>query len=258
MFNTIKISPHINRITTDFGVCVYLIIGTDKVLLIDTGYGYGSLKSYIRKHTSLPIDVVVTHGHADHIGGTSEFSRVYLNEKDLPLLPAHTDRSFRKKLMEQKSRVDVDNLMPGKISGYLNLKDGTLFEIGGVSVRMIEVPGHTQGCMAAYVIEDDTWIIGDAAGENTMLMFPESTDITTYRNSLMKIFNYPGAKFEKPLLRFHGSCSSDKKLITDLIELCSRIILKEDAHISQQIMGYQCYLAKDQDDHSHIGNIIYK
>ena len=36
----------------------------------------------IAKLTPLPYDVVLTHGHPDHIGGAAQFEEVYIHEKD--------------------------------------------------------------------------------------------------------------------------------------------------------------------------------
>ena len=37
--------------------------------------------------TDKPYDVVITHGHPDHAGMMHQFDQVYINEKDLPMLP---------------------------------------------------------------------------------------------------------------------------------------------------------------------------
>jgi len=77
------------RIDTPFGVSMFLIIGTKKAALIDTGYGVGDLKGYIRSITKLPLIVLCTHGHVDHASGTDQFERVYLNHNDWQLERKH-------------------------------------------------------------------------------------------------------------------------------------------------------------------------
>jgi glyoxylase-like metal-dependent hydrolase (beta-lactamase superfamily II) len=47
----------------------YLIVGTEKALLIDTGFSIESLKEKIEEITMLPLILVNTHGHPDHCGG---------------------------------------------------------------------------------------------------------------------------------------------------------------------------------------------
>lgn len=58
-------------------VYAYLILGKDRGLLIDSCYSTTNISNYVRAVTDLPIDVVNTHGHFDHIGGNSEFGQVF-------------------------------------------------------------------------------------------------------------------------------------------------------------------------------------
>ena len=46
----------------EFGIDImYLIIGTERALLIDTGIGIGNIRSVVETMTHLPYDVVNTH-----------------------------------------------------------------------------------------------------------------------------------------------------------------------------------------------------
>ena len=56
--------------------CCFLILGEDKALLWDTGMGIGRLRSLTEKITDLPIVVLNSHDHFDHIGGNAEFDEV--------------------------------------------------------------------------------------------------------------------------------------------------------------------------------------
>lgn len=55
---------------------LYVIMGADKCIVIDTGTGCGNFKGFVSEHintTSLPYLVVSTHVHFDHIGGNHAF-----------------------------------------------------------------------------------------------------------------------------------------------------------------------------------------
>ena len=72
---------------------MFLLKGTERALLIDTGVGMTDLKKLISWLTPLPYDVVLTHGHPDHIGGAAQFEEVYIHEKDEDSLkPINYDR----------------------------------------------------------------------------------------------------------------------------------------------------------------------
>lgn len=71
----------------EFGVdMVYLVIGMDCAMLVDTGSGLGPLREVVEKLTDKPVFVVNTHGHMDHVMGNYEFEEVYLNEKDVEMM----------------------------------------------------------------------------------------------------------------------------------------------------------------------------
>jgi len=54
----------------------YLAIGNEKGVLIDTGTGLGDLKRLVGELTDLPVSVINTHTHWDHIGANSQFDDI--------------------------------------------------------------------------------------------------------------------------------------------------------------------------------------
>ena len=64
---------------------MYLVVGTERALLIDTGSGYCDLKSIVERLTDKPYDVVLTHGHVDHAGGCDIFPEIYIHPDDVEM-----------------------------------------------------------------------------------------------------------------------------------------------------------------------------
>ena len=83
-YKPLKIAENIYHIYEPGNVYTTLIIGEEKALLIDTGYGFGDLAAFVRTLTDKPLEVVLTHGHTDHCGGNYEFPTVYMNLMDVP------------------------------------------------------------------------------------------------------------------------------------------------------------------------------
>ena len=83
-YKPIKLAENIFHIYEPGNVYTTLIIGEEKALLIDTGYGFGDLAGFVRTLTDKPLEVVLTHGHTDHCGGNSQFPMVYMNMMDVP------------------------------------------------------------------------------------------------------------------------------------------------------------------------------
>lgn len=62
----------------------YLLLGSVRSLLIDTGLGIGRIADVVRKLTDRPVTAVATHIHWDHIGGHADFPDFYAHEAELP------------------------------------------------------------------------------------------------------------------------------------------------------------------------------
>ena len=60
----------------------YLLCGNEKAILIDTGLGVANIKKIVDSLTKLPIMVVTTHIHWDHIGGHKFFDNIAVHEAE--------------------------------------------------------------------------------------------------------------------------------------------------------------------------------
>ena len=81
---------------------MYLIIGTERALLIDTGIGIGNIRSVVETMTHLPYDVVNTHHHYDHVGGNGRFSMVYAHKKAIPVIQEQNNLQSRKEFFRSQ------------------------------------------------------------------------------------------------------------------------------------------------------------
>ncbi len=260
LFTQEKISRHLTKIRTTFGVCVYFVQGNDRGLLIDTGMGIGDLKGFLKSVTNLPYDVVLTHGHCDHAGGASQFETVYLHEKDIALEKTHATLEHRisdvfHSPWGKPDYITESDFLPQRTESYTPIKEGTAFDLGGEEVELIGFPGHTQGLLVPLLKEDRILILGDGLSENTLLHFPESTSVEMFQKSLLHVKEYED-QFDT-CLNFHGNGVSNKQIINDTIELCTMVMNHEDAQISANRMGYDGMLAREKDHPGKFGNFIY-
>jgi glyoxylase-like metal-dependent hydrolase (beta-lactamase superfamily II) len=65
---------------------MFLLIGSERAMLIDTGCGTLDIKAIVKELTDKPYDVVITHSHGDHIGGVPQFEEVYIHKNDMDTL----------------------------------------------------------------------------------------------------------------------------------------------------------------------------
>jgi glyoxylase-like metal-dependent hydrolase (beta-lactamase superfamily II) len=63
---------------------MYLVEGTERSVLIDTGVGVGDLRGLVTELVDTPITVLLTHTHWDHIGAAAQFDDVVVSPIELP------------------------------------------------------------------------------------------------------------------------------------------------------------------------------
>lgn len=259
-FTSERVSQHLIRVITPCGVCMYLAEGTERAVLLDTGFGFGDLKGYVDSLTDKPYVVILSHGHMDHAGGAVQFETVYLNERDWELEKWHATRERRIWDVQHgpggmpKGVIEAD-FLPSRTQPYLPVGEGDSFPLGGVTVYPIAVPGHTAGSLIFLIPEDRIAIFGDACGEHTLLLFAESAPIAEYRQALLHIREYEG-QFDI-VLRNHGNFSSPKQILADNIALCEEILAGTDAAIPSDFMGQKGCLGRPEKHPGKVGNILY-
>lgn len=183
-------------------VNAYLIVGKDKALLFDNGYGFGDMKSAIRSITDLDYDVVLSHGHFDHAGGCGDFlGPICIHEKEVPVARRHLTPDYRKIALAAGKTVQkflfwrcvipkgIDEaayIACGCYDRWAFVKAGDTFELGGTTLEVVELPGHTEGSIGLLCKEKRILLVGDAIGPSPWLHLPESTSLQTYVNMLKK------------------------------------------------------------------------
>lgn len=241
-----QLAPGLIRIIDFTGVCCYLVVGNEKAALLDTCNGIGNIKEYAEKLTDKPIFVILTHGHLDHMGGAGLFDEVYMNPADIPVLRKHGDMKFRVEdtiaHIANGVEVKASEFVPTMEKDPLPLCDGQQFLLGGKTIRMILVKGHTPGMMCPLITEDRTIIFGDACGEAVLLFDEFSSDISEYRDSLTNLKQYEN-EYDK-VYRNHGTFWSNKVLLDNVIECCDLILSGKDDRFETCVHGYQLYAAK--------------
>ena len=228
-FTAEKISERMYRIKDRIGVAMYLINGDRRSLLIDTGYGLKGLKEFVHSLTDLPLTVALTHGHVDHAMGAGEFEQVYMNPADNETFRYHSEKSCRMNVIRIVEPDFSEELTEPYNKEFLPLRDGQTFDLGGLSVEAIEVPGHTPGTMVFIINEERTAVFGDACGPGTLVMEEFSTDISTYRNALLRLKSMED-RYDR-VIRFHGTCVSDKSLLDTVIGCCNAVLNHTDERI---------------------------
>ena len=138
----------------------YFVIGDEKVCVIDTMNGFTDIMSVIRGITDKPVVVVNTHGHGDHIFGNVYFDEAYINPKDLKLAE---EMSAIPEFVEACAKYGMS--MPP----FKEIKEGDIIDLGGRTLEVFELPGHTPGSIVLLLREDRVLFTGDAVNHHLWL-----------------------------------------------------------------------------------------
>ena len=85
-----ELLPGVHHIEDALGVCFTLIVGDERALLVDAGYGVEDVADYVRSLTDLPVTLWLTHGHHDHALGATRFEEVRLHPDDAAVYREYT------------------------------------------------------------------------------------------------------------------------------------------------------------------------
>ncbi|TFB19555.1 MBL fold metallo-hydrolase [Filobacillus milosensis] len=179
----------------------FLLIGEQKAILIDTGLGIDNIKRITDQLTDLPIEVITTHVHVDHIGSHGEFEKIYVHEADadwlengiqgLPLEQIRKD--IGRDITKPTPRTfNPETYLPfqGKPTGVLH--DGDVFELGNRRLIIYHTPGHSPGHITIFDETKGYLFTGDTLYDDTpVYAFYPSTNPEDLVDSLEKISKIP-------------------------------------------------------------------
>lgn len=213
---------------------MYLLKGSKRALLIDTGVGMTDLKAVVESLTTLPYDVVISHGHLDHVGGATSFETVYIHEKDAKILSCipYDELEDYIEFLGHMGAYDVYDCSPADLRRSMHvplikpLKEGMIFELGDRSIEVIETPGHTPGGCSFIDHKERILFSGDACNVNLLCM---DSSVNTLLGALYKIKSHT-PEFDR---NFNGHVgyagmplvsSMPERVLDDCIHICESIL----------------------------------
>lgn len=178
----------------------YLVIGEQSAALIDTGLGISNIKRITDQLTELPIKVLTTHVHWDHVGGHSLYDQIYLHADDLgwlvnglpmPLSVIRSDLMRDPLTRPTPPEFDPDQYVPfrGQPTGLL--QDGEMIDLGGRQLSVLHTPGHSPGHLCFFDAERGYLFTGDLLYRGTLYAFYPSTDPVAFAGSIARLAGLP-------------------------------------------------------------------
>ena len=181
----------------EFGMATcYMLVGMERGLLIDTGCGMYPMREIADELCHLPYDVVLTHGHGDHVASMDQWDEVWLHPADWESVSLERlDQNIAMlqhypEMMAKFGSFDAYDIKPEQIRyprtlpKLKPLAEGQVFNLGGRSVEVIHTPGHTPG--EVVLIDEFSRILfsGDACNPNLGI---RGASINTALKGLLKV-----------------------------------------------------------------------
>ena len=172
----------------------YLIVGREQALLFDTGMGISDIKKVTAELTKLPIIVLNSHTHDDHVGGNWQFATVYGMDTDFTRKNALGSRE------DAQAEITPDQICgslpkgfdsknyatkPWKITAYIH--DGSRLDLGGRTIDVIATPGHTPDAISLIDRANGLLFTGDTYYPAPIWLFRPETDFKAYAASISRL-----------------------------------------------------------------------
>lgn len=183
----------------DSGVRFFLLTGTEKALLIDSGMNTPNAKQIAEGITKLPLMLLNTHADPDHISGNDCFDYCYMHPDEEGNYRAH-----------------------GGSGRIMPVNDNDIIDLGDRPLKIVFIPGHTPGSIALLDINSRVLYSGDTIQDGNIFMFNKYRNLPLYLESLKKLSGYAG-KFDT-IYPSHGSFPVYPELIASLIEGAEQIL----------------------------------
>ena len=223
---------------------MYIVVGSEKCLVIDTGTrctdGFLPIVREIVK--GKPYDVILTHGHVDHVGGVGLFEEIHIHPADLEAvtrgngLEGAGNVFNRRRYSARGFAVNPEGTLPFSMDDYretdtskirwITVREGFTFDLGDRTLEVLEMPGHTPG----HIVLLDRKFRILFAGDNVsrILILPETENhkdiVSVWTTGAEKILAM-GSLYD--VIYAGHLCPAPRILFEDQVELSRRILSGE-------------------------------
>jgi len=169
-----------------YGQCnfSYLIVGSQRALLFDTGPGIRDISKVVKTLTPLPILALPSHLHFDHIGNLRRFDDVAL--PDLPALRAQMrDGRFSLGFYQYLGFVEGFERPTFAVTRWI--APGSQIDLGGHALELISAPGHTPESVVLLDRRDNRLFAGDFIYPSEIYAFLPGANLADYAASARRV-----------------------------------------------------------------------
>lgn len=177
-------------------VISYLIVGERRAVLFDTGIGVGNIRAVVSRLTALPVTVLNSHTHFDHVGGNADFAEILNLDSDYARANASGatneygawDALSPERLcgpLPAGVNRDGYRIRPWKASRHVG--DNERLDLGGRTLEVVLTPGHTPDSLCLLDRANRLLFTGDTFYLGPIYLYVAETDIAGYERSLARL-----------------------------------------------------------------------
>lgn len=210
-------------------VISYLILGKERALLLDTGMGIGNIRAVAERLTKLPITVVNSHSHFDHVGDNWRFEEVRL--LNCPEKTALLEKGFRLKPGDPNLRREAFRLpdplwfepkdLQVRACKVRPTMEGEIFELGGRRLRVVAAPGHSEDGLMLAEDEKGLLFTGDTVYPGPLYAHRTDSRPELYRDTIRRL---AGEFSEYTLYCSHNAPVWEGKALREIEKAFERIL----------------------------------
>lgn len=180
--------------------------GSSEAVVFDPADNGKELFDILKEKGFTVAGICLTHGHYDHIYGVAKLRQlshceIYASEKEEKLLSDE-------RLNCSAATGRIATCTPDHL-----LKDDEVFTLGGIDIKMLSTPGHTEGSCCYYIEEAGILISGDTLFENSVgrCDLPTGSTSALVRSVKEKLFVLPDDTVVYPGHGYHTTIGDEKK-----------------------------------------------
>jgi len=162
----------------------YLIVGQRRAVLFDSGTGTRDISGVVASLTRLPVTVMVSHLHFDHLGGIAPFDHIAMI--DLPQTRADVSGG-----LFRPSRYEYLGFVDGRAPPTFRVAEwwapGSVIDLGGRTLTVLATPGHTPTSAVLFDPATRRLFIGDFIYPTTLYAFLPGASLSAYHHTARRL-----------------------------------------------------------------------
>jgi hydroxyacylglutathione hydrolase len=164
----------------------YLILGAQRAVLFDAGTGLRDILPVVHSLTDLPVTVIASHLHFDHVGALGRFDKTAV--LDVPSLRTRA-RDSRLTLRRYEFLGFADRLATPTFRVDEWWRDGSSIDLGGRRLRVLATPGHTPTSVSLYDEERHQLFAGDFVYPGELYAFLPGASRRDYQTTARRLLS---------------------------------------------------------------------